>query len=124
MGITNPPFKYKKKILEKLFSFGKPFAVLLPMSILVTMYGKNIFCSHHRGTVMIPIAPKVKFLKLDKQVQVGDIAWFVGNLQVSVYSIYPIVLEFVDRDKSSKETFMTDDEEAFEEEVENDQDCL
>lgn len=62
MIITNPPFKHKKKILERCFMSGKPFALLLPLSILGTKYGKNVF-TEYRGTVMIQISKKAKFMK-------------------------------------------------------------
>ena len=32
--ISNPPFSIKDKILERLYEFGKPFAVLLPLNSL------------------------------------------------------------------------------------------
>ena len=32
--VSNPPFSIKDKVLERLYSFGKPFAVLLPLNSL------------------------------------------------------------------------------------------
>ena len=32
--VSNPPFNIKDKILERLYSFNKPFAVILPMNSL------------------------------------------------------------------------------------------
>ena len=32
--VSNPPFSKKDKVLERLYAFGKPFAVLLPLAAL------------------------------------------------------------------------------------------
>lgn len=32
--VSNPPFSIKDKVLERLYSFNKPFAVLLPLNSL------------------------------------------------------------------------------------------
>lgn len=121
MIITNPPYKSKRKILERCFMSGKPFALLLPFSILGTKYGKNLFIEH-RGTVMVPISKKVSFAKDKKKVQVGDVAWFIGNLPESIESLHPIVLEFAERTDASKDSFLTEDE-AFETENEDEEEA-
>lgn len=38
--VSNPPFSKKDRILERLYNFGKPFAVLLP---LTTLQGQKRF---------------------------------------------------------------------------------
>ena len=32
--VSNPPFSVKDKVLERLYSFNKPFAILLPLNAL------------------------------------------------------------------------------------------
>jgi hypothetical protein len=109
MVITNPPFKLKRKILERMYQKGKPFALLLPISILGTKYFKKI-AKEHRGTVIIPLAPKVTFMKDNKAVQVGEVAWFVWGLPDLMECQYTAVVHFVDRPQNKDTGFVTEDE--------------
>ena len=38
--VSNPPFSLKDKVLKRLYSFGKPFAILLPLN---SLQGKTRF---------------------------------------------------------------------------------
>lgn len=82
--ITNPPFSLKKEIVTKLFRNDVPFAVILPLDCLGTVYMKSLMNAHYGcHIVMIPTA--FRFKKQDGvAVQVGPIVWFVGNLRVSL----------------------------------------
>lgn len=40
--VSNPPFSIKDKVLERLYSFNKPFAVLLPLNSLQGKQDINI----------------------------------------------------------------------------------
>ena len=42
MIVSNPPFSSKDKVLERLYSFKKPFAILLQLNLLVTNLYKNM----------------------------------------------------------------------------------
>lgn len=39
--VSNPPFSKKDRVLERLYSFGKPFAVLMPLMALQGRKGTN-----------------------------------------------------------------------------------
>lgn len=41
--VSNPPFSKKDKVLERLYSFNKPFAILLPMNSLQGKKRYNYF---------------------------------------------------------------------------------
>lgn len=41
--LTNPPFSKKKEVLTRLKELGKPFAVLLPASVLGTKMLRSLF---------------------------------------------------------------------------------
>ena len=59
------------------------------------------------------IAPKVKFLKDGKQVQIGEVAWFVGNLPQHVAdSSNTLVIKYVDRPPHLKVQYITEYDES------------
>lgn len=55
--ISNPPFSLKMKILERLYSIGKPFAMLLPLTMLNYQVVGNFF-----------LDKKIQLLIFDKKV--------------------------------------------------------
>lgn len=98
MIVTNPPFSKKKEFLQFLYSQLKPFAVLLPMSVINTKYAKEIF--KEKYCIVLPITPKVTFKHDGKSVQVGEIGWFLGNVDNLVSfekSIFNLSIVYVDR---------------------------
>lgn len=56
--ITNPPFNIKDKILERLYSLNKPFAVLLPIN---SLQGKTRFKYFQQGIQMLSFDSRVSF---------------------------------------------------------------
>lgn len=56
--ITNPPFNIKDKILERLYSLNKPFAVLLPMN---SLQGKTRFKYFQQGVQLLSFDARVSF---------------------------------------------------------------
>ena len=48
--VSNPPFSLKDKVLDRLYSFNKPFAILLPLNSLQGKTRYKYFC---RGGVQI-----------------------------------------------------------------------
>lgn len=44
--VSNPPFSNKDKVLERLYSFEKPFAILLPLN---SLQGKTRFKFFKQG---------------------------------------------------------------------------
>lgn len=58
--VSNPPFSIKDKVLERLYSFNKQFAILLP---LPSLKGKNRFQYFKQG---------IQILSFDKRVAYHD----------------------------------------------------
>ena len=44
--VSNPPFSMKDKILERVYSFGKPFALLLPQNSLQSLDRVELFINN------------------------------------------------------------------------------
>lgn len=44
--ISNPPFSIKDKVLERLYSFNKPFAMLLPVASIQSKFRVNLFMKY------------------------------------------------------------------------------
>jgi hypothetical protein len=62
--VSNPPFKFKKQIMERLFKLNKPFMLVLPNIILNTKY--FIDWAKDDKDIQIIILPKrVDFIKPD-----------------------------------------------------------
>lgn len=56
--ISNPPFSMKDKILERCYSFGKPFALLLP---LPTMQGNKRFEFFKNGLEILAFDKRINY---------------------------------------------------------------
>jgi len=52
--ITNPPFKYKQEFLEKCYSLGKPFALLLPLTTFETQKRQKLFDKYGLEVIFLP----------------------------------------------------------------------
>jgi len=77
--VTNPPFGKKYEFLEKAFMIGKPFAFLLPLTVLTSSKGIKLFTTY--GISVGIITPSPHFIKDGKKVDVvyGGCAWFFGH---------------------------------------------
>ncbi|KAH9260273.1 hypothetical protein BASA81_001443 [Batrachochytrium salamandrivorans] len=63
--ITNPPFSNKKAVLEKLMKDGKPFIMIMPISVICTkMYSKFL----DEGTIVMPRS-RIQFARDGKTTQ-------------------------------------------------------
>lgn len=56
--VSNPPFSLKNEILKRLYSFDKPFAVLLP---LTTLQGKQRFKFFEKGIQLLTFDTRIRF---------------------------------------------------------------
>lgn len=54
--VSNPPFSIKDRILERLYSFNKPFAVLLPLN---SLQGKTRYKYFKRGIQILSFDARV-----------------------------------------------------------------
>ena len=56
--VSNPPFNIKDKILERLYSFNKPFAVILPMN---SLQGKTRYKYFSQGIQLLSFDSRMCF---------------------------------------------------------------
>lgn len=56
--ISNPPFSIKDKVIERVYEFGKPFALLLPVKAI---QGKKRFKSFKQGLQLLAFDGRVDY---------------------------------------------------------------
>ena len=56
--VDNPPFSLKDKVLERLYSFNKPFAVLLPLN---SLQGKTRYKYFKQGIQILSFDARVSY---------------------------------------------------------------
>ena len=56
--VSNPPFSYKDEIIERCYSFDKPFALILPV---VTIQSIRRFKSFKKGIQLLAFDRRIKF---------------------------------------------------------------
>lgn len=56
--VSNPPFSVKDEVLERLYSFGKPFAILLP---LPSLQGQNRYEHFKQGIQILTFDSRVSY---------------------------------------------------------------
>ena len=54
--VSNPPFSIKDKVLERLYSFNKPFAILLPLN---SLQGKTRYKYFKQGIQILSFDARV-----------------------------------------------------------------
>lgn len=77
MIITNPPFSLKTKFIERCYYYGKPFALLLPITALEGIERGKIF-RKNGGISVIVLDKRVDFT--GKQKPWFNASWFVHDL--------------------------------------------
>lgn len=60
--VSNPPFSIKDKVLKRLYSFKKPFAVLLPLN---SLQGKTRYEYFKQGVQLLTFDVRINFHKQD-----------------------------------------------------------
>lgn len=60
--VSNPPFSNKDKVLERLYSLEKPFAILLPLN---SLQGKTRFKFFKQGIQLLSFDSRISFHKPD-----------------------------------------------------------
>lgn len=56
--VSNPPFSIKDKVLERLYSFNKPFAILLPLN---SLQGKSRYKYFKNGIQILSFDSRISF---------------------------------------------------------------
>ena len=69
--LTNPPYSLKNEFLARAYSFGKPFAFLLPLTFLETQSRQSLFKKY--GIEILLLNKRINF---ETQAGKGSGAWF------------------------------------------------
>ena len=56
--VSNPPFSLKDKVLERLYSFNKPFAILLPLN---SLQGKTRYKYFKQGIQILSFDARISY---------------------------------------------------------------
>ena len=81
--ITNPPFSLKQQFLERCYSLGKPFALLLPLTTFETKKRQELFKKF--GVEVIFFDRRINFEtpnKVEKSSAWFATAWFTWGLNI------------------------------------------
>lgn len=72
--VTNPPYSLKQQFLARAYSFGKPFALLLPLTTLETSKRQRLFRQH--GIQLILFDRRINFRTPSGLDGKGSSSWF------------------------------------------------
>ena len=77
--ITNPPYSLKTKFIERCLTYKKPFALLLPITILDGKKNHNLLKSNNI-TAILPLG-RIDFIKSGRKLgrPAAYIGWFLFN---------------------------------------------
>lgn len=80
--ITNPPYSLKQQFLERCYSLGKPFALLLPLTTFETAKRQNLFKEY--GIEVIMFDKRINFITSSGQGKGSwfATAWFTNGLNI------------------------------------------
>ena len=57
--ITNPPYSFKNEFLKKAYEYGKPFAILLPLTALESKERQNLYAKY--GVELLLLDKRINF---------------------------------------------------------------
>lgn len=75
--ITNPPYSLKDEFLKKCYEYGKPFALLLPITALEGVERGKMFREH--GVELLVLDKRCDFLD-NKKSNWFNTSWFCHNV--------------------------------------------
>ena len=82
--VTNPPYSIKYEWLKKCYELGRPFALLMPVEMLGTKRGQDLFDEY--GIQVIFVQPRIDFYMPNKGYEGGGAqfptAWFTWKLNL------------------------------------------
>lgn len=81
MIVSNPPYSIRPAVFENLHALGKPWAMLVPLTTLSTLYFQKWFGDGRRLQVVMP-NKRVQFLKGGSPTKKCnfDVAWLCWDL--------------------------------------------
>jgi hypothetical protein len=78
--VCNAPFSIKYEVLDKLLRWGISFSVLMPVAMMSTKRYKELMEKHNKVIDVALNVPAPTFKIKGKNVQVGQVGWFVYGL--------------------------------------------
>lgn len=75
--ITNPPYSLKNEFLERCYEYGKPFALLLPITTLEGIKRGKIFRDY--GLELLVLDQRINYMESKNNVWFNT-SWFCFNL--------------------------------------------
>src|SRR5580698_9129238 len=63
--ITNPPYSLKQEFLERCYSLGRPFALLMPLTALESAKRQRLYRQHGVEVIVMPKRVQFKFCNGD-----------------------------------------------------------
>jgi hypothetical protein len=78
MVLSNPPYSLKDEFLERCYQLGKPFALLLPLTVFDSVRRRKLFQKHGVECVFLPNRISFETPNHDANVAVGKktSSWF------------------------------------------------
>ncbi len=97
--ISNPPYSIKKKVLEKIVTFDKPWALLLPIATICNQYFLNLMKNTYYQ-IIIP-TKRINYLKKGEKIHGAgfDTIWICVGLQLFLPKrqiIYEPLVDMID----------------------------
>jgi hypothetical protein len=90
--VTNPPYGLKTAFLARAYTFGQPFAFLLPLTALEGKARQSLYRAHGLEVILFP--ERVTFIMPNKQGSPWfQVAWFTHGLgigrQLTFWQVQP-----------------------------------
>ena len=77
MIITNPPYTFKDDFITKCYEYGKPFALLLPLTALEGKYRNSLYRTH--GMSLIVLDKRINFIGFGNT-NYYNTSWYVHGI--------------------------------------------
>jgi hypothetical protein len=80
--LTNPPYSIKKEVIEHLFTFKKPFAILVPLATISCQYFMNALKKYHMSYKMIVPNRRISYMKEGSRIRGAgfDTVWICVDM--------------------------------------------
>jgi len=76
--ITNPPYSLKDEFISRCYRYGKPFALLLPLTALEGVHRGVMYREH--GIEVLVLDRRINFLKDPKKTNWFNTSWFCHKI--------------------------------------------
>lgn len=80
--LTNPPYSLKNEFLERCYSLGKPFALLMPLTALESKKRQSLYREHGLELIILPKRIAFETPSGCKSSPWFSVAWFTYGLDI------------------------------------------